>query len=84
MIFEPGNQAIERKRVSQRRDRAVEGGRMLEAGAAHRAFGGGRRAPRTLRRLVPGQAVAAAGAERARAGRAAAEQAGAGGEVIEK
>ena len=84
VIFQARNQAVERKRIGQRRAGAVERGRVLEAGAAHLAAGRGDGALRALRLAVPGQVGLAGGAQVAGSGCRAAQQAGARAEICLK
>ena len=78
VVFQARDHPVERKRIRQRRMRAVERGRALEAGAAHLAGGRGRGALRTLWLAVPGQIVQTGAAQGAGCRGCAAEQTGVG------
>lgn len=55
MVFQAGNQSVERKDITQRRNGTVERRRAFEAGAAGLSLGRGRGALRALWLRVPGQ-----------------------------
>jgi hypothetical protein len=67
LVFQARDQAVERKGIYQRGMGAVEGGRVLEAGAADFAAGGGEGALRALQLTMPGQVGMAGSANRMRA-----------------
>jgi len=78
VIFQARDHLVDREGIGQRGPGTIERGRVLQAGAAHLAIRCGDGTLRTLRLVVPGQVVTAAGAQRLRIRGRTAQQAGQG------